>query len=118
MKNSALVIEDDQDLSAIFVKALEVAGFQVEAIHDGTLAQSRLTEVIPRVVVLDMHLPHVDGTTLLKQIHADAAFKETKIILATADNVLAELYRDKATLVLVKPISFSQLRDLSARLKL
>ena len=118
MENSALVIEDDQDLSAIFVKALEVAGFQVEAIHDGKLAQNRLQEVIPRVIVLDMHLPHVDGATLLKQVRANPVFNDTKIILATADNVLAEMYRDKATLVLVKPISFSQLRDLSARLKL
>jgi len=118
MENTALVIEDDQDLSAIFVKALEVAGFQVEAIYDGRLAQDRLTNVTPRVVVLDMHLPHVEGATLLKQIRANPAFKDTKIILATADNVLAELYRDQATLVLVKPISFSQLRDLSARLKI
>jgi CheY-like chemotaxis protein len=118
MQNFALVIEDDQDLSAIFVKALEVAGFQVEAIHDGKLAQNRLREVSPRVIVLDMHVPHVDGPTLLKQIRADPAFSDTKVILATADNVLAEIYRDQANIVLVKPISFSQLRDLSARFKL
>lgn len=118
MENFALVIEDDEDLSAIFVKALEAAGFNVEAIRDGELAQRRLGETVPRVIVLDMHLPHVEGSTLLKQIHANAAFSNTKIILATADNVLAEMYRDKANIVLVKPISFSQLRDLSARLKL
>ena len=101
-------------------KALEAAGFKVEAIRDGELAQKRLqeAETIPRVIVLDLHLPHVDGSTLLKQIHTNQALTNTKIILATADNVLAEIYRDKATIVLVKPISFSQLRDLSARLKL
>ena len=118
MENFALVIEDDEDLSDIFVKALEAAGFNAEAIRDGELAQKRLEEATPRVIVLDMHLPHVDGSTLLKQIHANSAFANTKIILATADNVLAEIYRDKATIVLVKPISFSQLRDLSARLKI
>ena len=118
MENSALVIEDDPDLSTIFVKALEAAGFNVEAIRDGKLAQTRLQETTPRVIVLDMHLPHVDGVALLKQIHETPALSHTKIILATADNVRAELYRDQATLFLVKPISFSQLRDLSARLKL
>lgn len=118
MENFALVIEDDEDLSAIFVKALEAAGFNVEAIRDGEVAQRRLQETTPRVIVLDMHLPHVDGSVLLKQIHTSQALTNTKIILATADNVLAEIYRDKATIVLVKPISFSQLRDLSARLKL
>ncbi|HKY52870.1 MAG TPA: response regulator [Anaerolineales bacterium] len=118
MENFALVIEDDEDLSAIFVKALEAAGFKVEAIRDGEFGQQRLKETAPRVIVLDMHLPKVDGATLLKQIHDTSALSNTKIILATADNVRAELYRDKATIVLVKPISFSQLRDLSARLKL
>jgi CheY-like chemotaxis protein len=117
MENFALVIEDNPDLSAIFVKALEAAGFTVEPIGDGEVAQKRLQEATPRVIVLDMHLPHVDGVTLLKQIHDNPALNNTKVILATADNVRAELYRDKATLVLVKPISFSQLRDLSARLK-
>lgn len=118
MENFAFVIEDDPDLSAIFVKALEAAGFKVEAIRDGEVAQTRLQETAPRVIVLDMHLPHVDGSVLLKQIHANPALSNSKIILATADNVRAEQYRDKATIVLVKPISFSQLRDLSARLKL
>lgn len=118
MENFALVIEDDEDLSAIFVKALEAAGFKVEAIRDGELARQRLQETSPRVIVLDMHLPLVDGATLLKEIHASPALSNSKVILATADNVRAELYRDKATIVLVKPISFSQLRDLSARLKL
>jgi DNA-binding response OmpR family regulator len=118
MENFALVIEDNPDLSAIFAKALEAAGFTVEPIHDGEMAQKRIQETTPRVILLDMHLPHVDGSTLLKQIHENPALNNTKIILATADNVRAELYRDKATIVLVKPISFSQLRDLSARLKL
>jgi len=117
VKNFALVIEDDIDLSEIFAKALQTAGFEVEAIRDGEVAQKRLKEVIPQVIVLDLHLPHVDGTTLLDQIHANAKLDSASIIITTADNVLAEMYRDKATIVMVKPISFSQLRDISARLK-
>ena len=116
-KNFALVIEDDIDLSEIFTKALQAAGFEVETIHDGKSAEDRLTEVVPNVIVLDMHLPHVDGATLLKQIHADERLSGVRIIIATADNVQAEFYRSMATIVMVKPISFSQLRDISARLK-
>ncbi len=117
MKNLALVIEDDADLSEIFTKALDAAGFEVETILDGAIAQRRLQETVPNVIVLDMHLPHVDGATLLKQIHADERLSKARIIIATADNVQAEFYRDMATIVMVKPISFSQLRDISARLK-
>jgi DNA-binding response OmpR family regulator len=116
-KNFALVIEDDQDLSEIFTKALQTAGFEVEPIRDGAIAQKRLKETSPLVIVLDLHLPHVDGGTLLNEIHANEALDHASIIITTADNVLAEMYRDKATIVMVKPISFSQLRDISARLK-
>jgi DNA-binding response OmpR family regulator len=117
-KNFALVIEDDQDLSEIFTKALQTAGFEVEAIRDGAIAQKRLNETKPLVIVLDLHLPHVDGATLLDQIHSNEALDHANIIITTADNVLAEMYRDKATIVMVKPVSFSQLRDISARLKI
>lgn len=115
--NLALVIEDDADLSEIFTRALETAGFEVETILDGQVASNRLKEVLPNVIVLDMHLPHIDGASLLKQIHADERLSKSRIIIATADAVQAEFYRDKATIVMVKPISFSQLRDISARLK-
>jgi two-component system phosphate regulon response regulator PhoB len=117
VKNLALVIEDDLDLSEIFTKALQSAGFEVETILDGKNAEERLKEVVPNVIVLDMHLPHVDGATLLKQIHSDKRLSGVRIIIATADAVQAEFYRGLATIVMVKPISFSQLRDISARLK-
>ncbi len=117
-KNLALVIEDDEDLSEIFTKALEKAGFEVETIRDGKAAQARLAqEIIPNVIALDLHLPFVDGTTLLKQINADERFAKARVIITTADAAQAEFLREQATIVLVKPISFSQLRDISARLK-
>src|SRR5687768_1531860 len=117
-KNFALVIEDDADLSDIFSKALQTAGFEVEAIRDGRVAEQRLQEIVPNVIVIDLHLPHVDGVTLLKQINENERFEETRVIITTADNVQAEIYRNLATIVMVKPISFGQLRDISARLKI
>jgi DNA-binding response OmpR family regulator len=117
-KNFALVIEDDPDLSDIFSKALQTAGFEVEAIRDGRIAEKRLQEIVPTVIVIDLHLPHVDGVTLLKQINENEKFEKTRVIITTADNVQAEIYRNLATIVMVKPISFGQLRDISARLKI
>ena len=115
MENIAFVIEDDQDLSNIFTEALNAAGFQVETIRDGAIAQQRLKEGNPEIVILDMHLPNIDGAQLLKQIRADERLQKVRVILATADALLGEYYNKQADLVLVKPISFSQLRDLTAR---
>jgi CheY-like chemotaxis protein len=116
-KNLALVIEDDEDLLEIFTRALEGAGFEVESVGDGKAAQLRLGEDdVPNVIALDLHLPHIDGATLLKQINADERYKTTRVILTTADAVQAEHLRDKVNIVLVKPIFFTQLRDISKRL--
>jgi DNA-binding response OmpR family regulator len=115
MENLAFVIEDDEDLSKIFTEALLAAGYQVETIGDGAVAEQRLKEVVPEIVILDLRLPNVEGGTLLAQIRADERLKATRVIIATADALLGEYYNAQADLVLVKPISYIQLRDLTAR---
>jgi CheY-like chemotaxis protein len=66
--------------------------------------------------VLDLHLPEVSGSEILAAIRANASLAHTKVVLATADHLTAESLREDADLVLLKPISFKQLRDLSGRL--
>jgi len=117
MSTLAFIIEDDQDLSTIFADALESVGYLVEQITDGRKAQQRLSEEVPFLILLDMHLPHISGADLLKEIKVDERFKDTYVMLTTADARLAEAYEPIADFVMVKPISFVQLRDLTARLK-
>ena len=112
----ALVIEDEADLAEIFEKALTAAGYEVETICDGTLAQGRLKQIIPVIITLDMHLPQISGATLFSQIRADERLKKTRVVVTTADAQMGERMRGEADLVLIKPITFTQLRDLTARL--
>ncbi len=113
----ALIIEDDKKLSVIFEQALKVAEFETEVVRDGHLALTRLAETTPAVVVLDLHLPGVSGKEILKKIRADERLANTRVMLATADPITAEALRPQADLVLIKPISFSQLRDLAFRMR-
>lgn len=112
----ALIIEDDEDLAEIFGKALSAAGYATEFIEDGLAAQTRLQEIAPAIITLDMHIPHLAGDKLLRQIRADERLKKTRVIVATADAAMGENARSAADLVLIKPITFSQLRDLASRL--
>ncbi|RPJ01430.1 MAG: response regulator [Chloroflexi bacterium] len=112
----ALVIEDDFDASVIFAKALEVLGFQTEQIAEGDKALARLKETVPEIIVLDLHLPQVLGTNIIRSIRADERLKDTLVIIASADPRSADLVQDMADLVLIKPTTFSQVRDLAGRL--
>jgi CheY-like chemotaxis protein len=113
---SALIIEDDGDLALIFAQALQAAGFATGIVQDGHHALARLAVATPDIVVLDLHLPKVSGADILRQIRADERLAHTRVIVATADPRMAEMLEHQPDLVLLKPISFSQLRDLAARL--
>jgi CheY-like chemotaxis protein len=118
MNTLALIIEDDEDLASIFAEALRGVGFEVEHVADGKVAQARLKSgAVPFLVLLDMHLPHVSGADLLADIKNDERFNEMTIIITTADARMGETYGEQADFVMVKPISFVQLRDLTSRLK-
>lgn len=115
-KPISLIIEDDDDLSDIFREALDAAGYDTEIINNGRLALDRLQNVTPHVVILDMHLPQVAGKDILKYIRSEKRMSFTNVVVTTADAIMGEQMRDLADFVLIKPISFGQLRDLTARL--
>ncbi|GAB4269090.1 MAG: hypothetical protein Kow0080_12420 [Candidatus Promineifilaceae bacterium] len=114
----ALVIEDDEDLAIIFREALATADFDTEIISDGKDALTRLTEVIPDLIVLDMHLPHVNGEDILRTIRADERLAHTRVVIATADaGIVYGSIGRLADTVLIKPVRFDQLRHLASRLR-
>jgi DNA-binding response OmpR family regulator len=115
-KPLALIIEDEPEQAGIFAQALRMAEFETETIRDGRTALERLAVAAPALVVLDLHIPYVSGVDILRKIRADDRLTKTRVILATADPRLAETIREESDLVLIKPVSFYQLRDLSARL--
>jgi two-component system, cell cycle response regulator DivK len=119
MSQLALIIEDDEDLASIFAEALRGVGFEVELVPDGRAAQDRLKNGIPPfLVLLDLHLPHISGADLLTNvIQKDKRFADTIIIITTADARMGEAYTEQVDFVMIKPISFVQLRDLTSRLK-
>ena len=118
MSELALIVEDDEDLASIFAEALRGIGYEVEHVADGKLAQERLKSGdVPFIILLDMHLPHISGGDLLANIKQDERFENTIVIITTADARMGDMYRDQADFVMIKPISFVQLRDLTARLK-
>ena len=111
----ALIIEDNRDLAAVFAQALQAAGFATGIIQDGDQALARLAIDAPDVVVLDLHMPRVSGVDILRHIRADNRLAGTRVIVATADSRVTNVLREQADLVLIKPVSFTQLRDLAAR---
>jgi two-component system, OmpR family, phosphate regulon response regulator PhoB len=114
---SAIIIEDEKDLALVFAQALADAGFRPEIFYDGGPALSRLVDIVPAIIVLDMNLPNITGSEVMSMLQQDARFEEVKIIITSGNHIKAQEYESLADIILVKPISYTQLRDLGIRLK-
>ena len=113
----AFIIEDEPSLATIFALALDKAGYRTEIIREGRQALKQLVESQPHIIILDLHLPYVSGKDILQYIRSDVRLAKTQVIVTTADALQAELLHKEADLVLLKPVSFQQLRDLATRLR-
>ncbi len=102
-----LVIEDDRDLAKQYEMALSLVGIQPEIKRDGGKALERIQRGnLPHVIVLDLHMPNVSGETLFEEIRTRNP--GSKVVVITADDVLAEKYRGKAEEVIVKPTTLEE----------
>jgi CheY-like chemotaxis protein len=67
-------------------------------------------------VILDLHLPNLSGETILNTIRGDTRLGKVRVVVTTADAALGEFMREAADFVMIKPISYVQLRELCRRL--
>ena len=112
----ALIIEDEEDLAAIFSRVLEMAKFKTEIALDGGIALERLDTITPNLVVLDLHLPQISGADILHKIRASERLAETRVVIVTADLIQAEALEAQVDAVLIKPIRINQLLEVTNRL--
>ena len=113
-KPLAIIIEDDTNLSRIFSLALQT-DFETEVFGDGSTAFTRMANVEPILVILDLNLPGLQGKDILADIRATPRLAKTHIILCTADERQAELLHEQADIVMLKPVSPAQLRQIASR---
>ncbi|MBI1255937.1 MAG: response regulator [Chloroflexi bacterium] len=117
-KPFALIVDDDRDLSEAFAMALSLVGFTTEIVNDSTQALKRIAEGKPDIVTLDMQMPRLSGAEVLRLIRADDQIKQVRVILITANeraSATEEIER-MADVILIKPIMFSQIKEIAARL--
>lgn len=79
-------VEDDASIRDIEVYTLQATGFEARGFEDGNSFWSEIEtgHEKPGLVVLDIMLPGMDGTTILKKMKEDSKLKDIPVIMATA----------------------------------
>jgi len=65
-----LVIDDESDVRQLMAHFLTEKGFEVRIAENGRLGLAALDTFTPDVVLLDMHMPELDGVETLKRLAA------------------------------------------------
>lgn len=79
-----LVVDDEQDFGEIMVEYLRSNGYEAEAATDGPSAIERFDAFHPHLVLLDIHMPLMDGLEVLERINQRD--RKVGVIMVTALN--------------------------------
>jgi CheY-like chemotaxis protein len=110
-----LVVEDNRDAQEGLYTLLFREGYSVLTADNGQQALDLLEKGIqPRLLILDLVLPKVTGSDLLKHMQSDPALRETRVIVITAMN--PQDVRVAADAVLYKPVDVALLLSTVAEL--
>ena len=86
MSDWLLLVEDEPDIQLIARASLRRAGFDVRTADSGLQALSAMATELPQVVVLDWHLPVLDGAATCVAMKAEPRTRDVPVIFLTARN--------------------------------
>ncbi|MFH1723249.1 MAG: response regulator [Elusimicrobiota bacterium] len=95
MSAEILIVDDDPLVGDLSNDLLTEAGFTTRVIRDSNLALGALKEDRPRLVLLDILMPGIDGLTLLHTIKNDPDLASTRVAVVSGKSFSAEIERAK-----------------------
>lgn len=88
-----LAVDDDPQVLAMLRALLEPQGFKLTVLDDPLRFWDTLAEVAPDLLMLDVDMPHLDGTVLCYVVRNDLRWRELPILCLTAHTDAATVQR-------------------------
>jgi CheY-like chemotaxis protein len=105
-----LIVDDDPAIRKMLVEVLALEGYPHETAANGQEALQKLGDGSPRVVLLDLLMPVMDGRATLAALEQDSAERQRhKIILVSATHNLEAAQDLQVDGQLSKPFTVDQL---------
>ncbi|WP_129641663.1 response regulator [Peristeroidobacter agariperforans] len=120
-----LLADDNPTDAELTIRALEIGGVsqQVVWVQDGEAAlhyvfrqgvYAQRLSGNPKLMLLDLHMPKIDGLDVLAQIKADPRTRSTPVVIMSSsdqESDMARSYEAHANSYIVKPVDFKQFTD-------
>lgn len=118
MQQTVLVAEDSPVEMRIVCEALEKSGYKVITASDGEEALAQVERLHPRVVVLDVVMPKMNGYQVLRKLKTTVATQDIKVLLLTSKNAPSDRFwglKQGADDYIAKPFADADLTAAVAR---
>ncbi len=114
-KKRILVVDDDPAILTLFADVLEIeGGFDVQTARSGFAAGLAVARWRPDLILLDVHMPGMDGFEVLERIQDADSHRNIPVVLCTAYYEKLEQrpdIREKVAAVLRKPVPVDRLLE-------
>jgi len=80
-----LYVEDNADNRMLIRRLLMAEGFELIEAENADQMWAVLKEHRPDLILMDLHLPGVDGFTLTRQVTSDPRYADIPVVALTAD---------------------------------
>jgi len=107
-----LVIDDDPTVCELMARYLEREGFVVRAAMGGREGLALARELHPAAITLDIHMPDMDGWTVLAALKGDPQLADIPVVLVTIEDSRSRGYSLGATEYMTKPVDRERLLSL------
>lgn len=107
---TVLIVDDDPAIRKMLVEVLSLEGYPTETAVNGQEALTLLARSAPRLILLDLSMPVLDGRGVMTQIEADPDMRARhKVVLISAWTSLEAASDLAVDGKLVKPFTVGQL---------
>jgi CheY-like chemotaxis protein len=112
-----LVVDDDPATRDLLARNLQRDGFKVVTASDGRAGLEQARALRPRVILLDVTMPRMDGWEVLRALRSDPELGSTPVIMVTVLDEQNLAFSLGATDYLHKPVEWGQLREAMERFR-
>ena len=108
----ALIIDDNRETADALQQMMEVLDIPSRVAYGASPALSALSSMTPRIILLDINMPGVDGTEILAFIRREPRLMSVPVIVITSDDqpeTRQSVMQGGATAVIIKPADFDVL---------
>jgi CheY-like chemotaxis protein/two-component sensor histidine kinase len=112
-----LVVDDDPATRDLVARFLERGGFRVAVANNGKEGLEMARTLRPRVILLDVTMPQMDGWSVLRALRGDPDLGNTPVVMVTVLDEQNLAFSLGATDYLQKPVDWNELHGVMDRFR-